>query len=89
APGTDVYSQKTDDIRLYPNPASGSVNLELQDVEGTVRITIMNLLGEKIFDQFSEQKNLRIDLSALQAGLYLVDVIGVNGTVIRQKLILK
>ncbi|MFM8433600.1 MAG: T9SS type A sorting domain-containing protein [Bacteroidota bacterium] len=89
APGTDVYSQKTDDIRLYPNPASGSVNLELQDVEGTVRITIMNLLGEKIFDQFSEQKNLRIDLSALQAGLYLVNVIGVNGTVIREKLILK
>jgi len=77
-PGTDIVDSAMPEIQVYPNPASGEVNvvlgaytnrkvvLELYDTQGRV-IKIVEL--EPV-----ETTIERLDLSAFQNGLYLIRV---------------
>ncbi len=64
-------------FRLWPNPASDFINLEVEDMAilRTAYITIIDLQGRQIMKvPYSE----RIDISSLRAGLYTV-IVTVNG----------
>lgn len=76
-------------VDIFPNPAGEVVNLNVQGYEGFLRISMMNILGERVFEHVYSDQNIRLDLSSLQRGLYLVDVSGDNGLIKREKLILK
>lgn len=75
-----LASGKVTEIQIYPNPTSDLICLESS--EEIHRIHLFNLHGEKI--TIGESANTAtIDLSALAAGSYLLEVIGKNSTIKR------
>lgn len=71
APCTGVEEQTANNmqVKLYPNPGSGIVTLELED---PARVFVFDELGRLVFEKrFVETKN-SMDLSALPPGIYLV-----------------
>ncbi len=66
------------DFSVYPNPASGEMNVDLVSYAGRpVRVEVYSLTGQLLrFVEIEEVQTVveRIDLSALQSGMYLVKV---------------
>lgn len=74
-------------MRLYPNPVGSTLHLILQNTAYTVsELSIYNMVGQK--QKFIEAYNLSaptsIDLTDLDAGSYLLEVITANGERISQ-----
>jgi hypothetical protein len=66
-------------IKLFPNPASTIVNIELAGVKSeTTRLRIIDLLGNEVsssvFNSADTNNSLRMDVSALASGVYLFEV---------------
>lgn len=66
-------------IKLYPNPTSGSLNIQLQDHEiRQIRIRILDMSGTIYRDQFVKFSNinasLKLELFDLPNGIYLVQL---------------
>ena len=70
-------------INLFPNPASESINLHLsteQSFNGTVNIfnSIGTLVKTEIIEFTSGENNYQIDLRNFNQGLYFIELIGDN-----------
>ena len=78
---------------VIPNPASDEVlvSLNLDDSTDDMKITIVDITGRLIQGRSLTNQNLRIreqmDISELESGIYLVNVIFNNRDVITKKLI--
>lgn len=72
------------DIRIYPNPFEGNIEIKGLQQEGMIRI--YDLTAKEVFStNLSSAENL-FDLSNLQSGVYLVSII-TNNEVITQKMV--
>jgi hypothetical protein len=72
--------KSSDQVHIYPNPASEEIHVILPEVvrEGTIRI--LSLTGQEMHTLTSSgQQSFSIDLSGYAQGLYLIDVRSVNG----------
>lgn len=68
-------------FELYPNPAHNFINvLALQNMNEPVSYTISDITGKQIYfsqtGDFDEHKNLKIDISTLNSGSYLLKITG-------------
>ncbi|PQB07729.1 hypothetical protein BST83_11605 [Polaribacter filamentus] len=72
------------DFKLYPNPASDVINIESKTAISTVKI--VNLLGQSVLESAGLS---RIDVSSLSAGLYILKIADVNGSVGVRKILKK
>jgi hypothetical protein len=63
------------DIKLYPNPNSGTFTLELSNFGPQTTIVIYNLLGERVA-RFSHTGNATqpVNLEGIRKGIYMVEV---------------
>ena len=68
------------DLRLYPNPTDGIVNIES---EGAMTISVMNVLGQKILEM-NAIGNATINLNGCESGIYVIKVETTNGTKIEK-----
>tara|TARA_R110002051_G_scaffold4229_2_gene22655 strand:- start:51837 stop:55394 length:3558 start_codon:yes stop_codon:yes gene_type:complete len=59
------------DIRLYPNPTNGLLNIEMVDSNAAMTYRIVNLLGQQVKQGTLTQT---IDVSNLQAGMYILEI---------------
>ncbi len=75
---TEVFKEQT--LKLYPNPTSGLVYIEAQDLQS---YEVYNLLGQRLLSGTSEVINLQ-DLSK---GTYIVKVTTQSGEVMTSKVI--
>lgn len=74
-----VYGQTTTGIkpvaefqnRIYPNPASQMVQVQLA---AEARVSIVSITGEKIMENMLQQGNNTINISNLRSGVYLVKI---------------
>jgi hypothetical protein len=89
----EEYNQpliSVDGTKLYPNPANGSVVVELnQPASGKVNVILVNLNGVKLAGAImseGEQKAL-LDIANIPPGFYVVQVVG-NGKAANRKLII-
>ena len=76
---TDV-EESTANINLYPNPTSGLLNIEGQ---GTMHITVTNLLGQTLQETTSEGSTT-LDLSCYESGMYLIRIETENGVMVQK-----
>ncbi len=75
----------TDDIVLYPNPASGQVSL--RDVEPGTVVTVVDMQG-RIHSKISTQKSeITLDVSQWPAGAYFVRIAGELQAAVRRLLV--
>lgn len=78
---------KSVNLKMYPNPASEVVTLELD--KKNVDLNIVDLLGKTVFTQSNVINNSQINVSELKNGVYFISVLK-NGIVLKtEKLIVK
>ena len=71
---TDVNAGFTG-IRVYPNPTSADINVEVStNINGNnIQVEVLNMLGQKVTTVAAENHNAKINVSSLPSGVYLVD----------------
>ena len=74
--GANVTEIEANNIRLYPNPTDGIVNVE---GDGMMTISVMNMLGQKIMETEATD-SATIDLNGCESGIYLIKAETVSGT---------
>lgn len=74
--GQSPKAQPNWDIQVYPNPNNGVFNLMINGNSGALDVMVFNIIGEKVFAlQVLGDHGAKIDLSGLEKGLYVVQVI--------------
>jgi len=81
--GINDYSQKDNDIHIFPNPTSGVFNVQMRQFEG-VQMKIYNVFGECIHRQTIKSVNQQIDLSEAKSGIYFLQLKTSEGTVVKK-----
>ena len=71
-----VTEANAGNVRLYPNPTSGIINIE---GDGEMTISVMNVLGQKVLETTAND-NTTIDLSGFGEGIYMVRIENKNST---------
>ena len=83
-----IEDQNLDQISLYPNPSTnGILNLSIKMLSNEASLHIYNVLGKEVFKKSNLQEQERINLKALQNGVYLA-VINNGNTSTSKKIIL-
>ncbi len=68
---------------MYPNPAIDNLTIALNNNQKNVQVQIMNNVGQVILSQTNNANanSMMINIAALPAGIYAVQLIGTNDTV--------
>ncbi len=74
-------------IMIFPNPSTGIFNIDLQGIENTVRMEVLNSRGQLIYTN-ELNESYQLDLTAQPQGVYFVRL--VNSTSVHlEKIIIK
>jgi PKD repeat protein len=65
-------------IAVFPNPASSEVNVRFEDLKGE-KMEVFNSLGQQILTQLISSKNIRLDASGWQPGVYWLKIYTLEG----------
>ena len=78
--GTAELKNKQPDISLFPNPASGSVTVNITGVKDQVMMAVFTPEGQIVLRQTLQVKGTaiseQIDLSNLKPGIYFIELTG-------------
>lgn len=85
AGGVGISEQSMLSARVYPNPASSFVVLEIS--APATDVTLMDLRGISVRNFKNCGENIRVDLNGLAAGLYLLRVTGTDGRIFTGKVL--
>ena len=69
---------------LHPNPTTGLVTIAGENLQ---KAEVINLLGQKVLSTQGEDNELRIDMAALPAGVYFVNITDGEGRRCVRKLV--
>ena len=72
-----VVSENSINAKLYPNPTSGDINIE---VPGMQHITITNTLGQTVVDMELDADTSSINMAQFGTGMYLIRIQTENGS---------
>lgn len=60
------------DLRVFPNPSNGKLNIEFDQSNAIDKITIANALGQEVLIMLKPQSKQVIDISLLSPGVYFL-----------------
>jgi subtilisin family serine protease len=80
---TKVENAET--IKVYPNPASGVLNISGTDADKATRIVITDMLGKKVLETMATDNNT-VDITAITAGLYIITISQQDGLMATKKI---
>ena len=83
---TSIIENKLDDVQMYPNPASSSVNFN--NVEGKT-LYIYNISGALIYSEKAVSPSTQVDLSSFNNGTYIVSIVGPQKREVKKLLVAK
>ena len=79
--GYDWIGENNETVTVYPNPTSGNVNIT---APGLSHITVINALGQVVYDSEVDGNMTILDMNRYQAGVYTVRVITENGESVKR-----
>lgn len=62
------------DLKVFPNPSTGWIQLQLPNANESAQVTITNLAGSVFYENINYNNNENIDLNNQPAGVYLVTI---------------
>ncbi len=68
-------------VMLYPNPTSGQLNIEAEEM---VSVSVYDIVCQCVVQKSAENGELSLDMSQLQNGIYFVKVNTANGSVVQR-----
>lgn len=77
----DFIGEAEQMVSVYPNPTLNSLNVMAPDMD---RVTVLNTLGQVVYDVEVSGTTHVVDLSHCVSGMYLVRVSTANGTVVKR-----
>jgi len=83
---TDGINENEAGVEVYPNPTNGNITIE---AEGLNHITVVNALGQTLYDANANSDKLVLDLSQYGIGLYVVRMETENGNSFRRVSVVK
>ncbi|GAA4745975.1 T9SS type A sorting domain-containing protein [Flavisolibacter ginsenosidimutans] len=91
SPVREVFSNcaGTADVMVYPNPAKNTINVVLPEGMKTARITLLNAEGKTVLINEGGESKRIIVVNGLAAGVYTVQVRGIDNTVKNVKVALE
>ena len=84
----DNFYELKNNLLLYPNPASSSFSVKLQNESTIDKIQIFNSIGVKMFEEKNINSKQKINTSKFAKGIYIVKATSGNRSV-SKKLIIK
>ncbi len=74
---------------VYPNPTSGTVKISLPGSweNGTSHVVVFNTNGQQLFSRTFESLQLEIDLQDFPKGMYIIQIVGDNKSIISKKIV--
>lgn len=78
--GVDENDFLKDNINIFPNPISNTLEIQLSSQVFIENVEVITISGKKLF----ETNNTSIDFSALQAGLYFLEIETSKGTITKK-----
>lgn len=79
----------TDSIRIYPNPTTDILNIELLNNQTIQSLVIYDLLGNKIVAKNYLQSPSQINISNLASGIFLLELTDTNNQKLIHKIVKK
>ena len=74
--GYDWIGESNASIAVYPNPTTENLNISAL---GMTHITMLNMLGQVVYDAKVDGNTTTLDMSQYRAGIYMVRVTTANG----------
>lgn len=72
---TSIVEGRNKGFKIYPNPSTGILNIDIPVNEKTT-IEVFNMLGKMVYSsEFLNSKSIKLDLSNLSNGIYNVQLI--------------
>lgn len=82
-----VNSNAGANVKIYPNPASGTINISGVAKDNTIRIT--DVIGKVVIEQKAESNLATINLGSLSTNMYMLQVVENGKIVLTQKIVKK
>jgi hypothetical protein len=76
-----VLSENTETVAVYPNPTTSNVTIQ---AKGMNHITVLNTLGQMVYDANVSGDLQTLDMGQYEAGVYMVRVVTENGTSVQR-----
>lgn len=83
---TSTNENQALDFKLYPNPTSGQITIELEEMQ---KVMVYNALGQVLLGKEANGDTLQLDLSGFEGGLYWVKIMSQNGMAVKPLVISK
>ena len=61
---------------VYPNPAKDVLNI---NAEAMTRVSIMNTLGQTVYDKAVDTDDVVLDMTQFESGVYMLRITTENG----------
>ena len=71
-----VAEDQTHAARIFPNPTQGHITIEVEQIN---RVSVYNLIGEKVFESVASGDAFEMNLGGLEKGLYVIRIATANG----------
>ena len=71
---------------MYPNPTNGDIHVYAPAMK---RVSIINALGQMVYDQAVSCDQMVVDMSQFEAGVYMVNVVTENGSSVKRVTVTK
>ena len=78
---TDAVAEEGSGVHIYPNPTSGRLTIEAQKM---TRLTVLNALGQVVYDAPVDGESMTLDLGQFGAGMYMVRLQTAQETVVKK-----
>ncbi|MBI4647401.1 MAG: PKD domain-containing protein [Bacteroidia bacterium] len=91
SPTTTVKQTETENkIRIYPNPATSSITIEITtDTRPDYSFTMYDMLGKKVLQIEIHNSRTEVQINNLQAGLYYYNIAGGNKIIKTGKIVIQ
>ena len=76
-----VGENAADNVNVYPNPTNSSVTIEAENIQ---HVMVYNTIGQLVHSQACEGNSAVVNLSGVDAGIYMVKVVTANGETIQK-----
>ena len=74
-------------MSVFPNPASSTVTVSFEGIEGQVRVEIVDISGRTVASETTSEGRTTIDVSRLSQGAYFVRVTGEQATAVSRLIV--
>ena len=75
------------DIKIYPNPTQSEINIEPNVNFSPVHVIIKDILGRELLTVNTTNTKTTIDVAALNAGVYLLQLLSKSGASVVEKFV--